>query len=328
MTTASTPPLGLDLSSVSSGPRPELSVVVPVHNEEGNIPTLLSRLGAVLKDIDHEIVITDDGSRDGSLEALRKAAAANNRLKVISLSRNFGHQVAVTVGLEYSRGKAIVIIDADLQDPPEVIPEMLAKWREGYDVVFGQRSKRKGETFMKKFTAKVFYRVMKSLTQFSIPVDTGDFRLVSRRVADAFLAMPERHRFVRGMFSWVGFRQTGVLYSRDERLQGKTNYTYGKMIRFAFDGLTSFSFVPLRLASYVGFLAAVLGFVLIVYSVYQKLYGAGTMRGWASLSVIVLFLGGTQLVMIGLLGEYLGRVHDEMKHRPLYIVKEKVNLVD
>ncbi len=318
--------LGLDLSRESSSPAPEVSLVIPIHNEEASIPALLERLENALKTIDHEVLLIDDGSSDRSLELLRAATTRDQRLKLISFSRNFGHQVAVTAGLEYSRGKAIVIIDADLQDPPEVIPAMIAKWREGFDVVYGKRARRDGETSMKKLTAAVFYRVMRSLTNFSIPVDTGDFRLVSRRAADGFLAMPERQRFVRGMFSWVGFKQTGVLYNRDERKLGKTNYTYAKMVRLAFDGITSFSYIPLKLASYVGFFSALVGFVMILYSVYQKVYGTGTVKGWSSLVVIVLFLGGTQLVMIGLLGEYVGRVHDELKKRPLYIVRERANL--
>jgi len=318
--------LGLDLSRESTLPAPEVSVVVPIYNEEENIPLLLPRLESALKGIDHEILLIDDGSEDRSMELLRAAAAKNRRLKVLSFSRNFGHQVAVTAGLEYSRGKAVVVIDADLQDPPEVIPTMVAKWREGFDVVYGQRARREGETFMKKATASLFYRLMRGLTHFAIPVDTGDFRLVSRRATDAFLAMPERQRFVRGMFSWVGFKQTGVIYNREVRQFGQTNYTYAKMTRLAFDGITSFSYVPLKLASYVGFVSAAFGFLMIVYSVYQKLYGTGTMKGWTSMMVIVLFLGGTQLLMIGLLGEYVGRVHDELKKRPLYLIRERANL--
>lgn len=318
--------LGLDLSREKDLVAPDVSVVVPIHNEQGSIPLLLPRLEAVMKVFSHEVILIDDGSSDRSIELLRAAAAKDNRIKLLSFSRNFGHQVAVTAGLEYARGKAIVIIDADLQDPPEVIVPMVAKWREGYDVVYGKRARREGESFMKKATAKLFYRVMRSLTQFSIPVDTGDFRLVSRRAADAFLAMPERQRFVRGMFSWVGFRQTGVVYNREVRQQGQTNYTYAKMIRLAFDGITSFSYIPLKLASYVGFCSAGFGFVMILYSIYEKFYGADTMKGWASILVTVLFLGGTQLLMIGLLGEYVGRVHDELKQRPLYIIRERANL--
>jgi dolichol-phosphate mannosyltransferase len=317
--------LGLDLATGSSASSPEISIVVPLKNEEGNIPLLESRLSSALKDFDFEVIFVDDGSTDGSLRLMKETGARNPRFRTVSLSRNFGHQVALTVGLEYSKGQAVVVIDGDLQDPPEVIPEMVAKWREGYDVVFGQRISRKGESIMKKATASAFYRLMTRLTHFSIPVDTGDFRLVSRRVVQAFLAMPERHRFVRGMFSWIGFRQTGVRYVREQRQYGVTNYTYRKMIRLAFDGITSFSYVPLKLASYVGFLSAFFGFLLILYSLYQKFYGLDTMRGWASLSVMVLFLGGIQLVMIGMLGEYVGRMHDEQKHRPLYIVKDRFN---
>ena len=305
---------------------PELSVVVPVFNEEGNIPLLLERLRSVLGAVDHEIVFVDDGSRDESLVLIRRAASANPRIKAISFSRNFGHQVAVTAGLERAIGRAIVIMDADLQDPPEIIPKMMAKWKEGFDVVYGVRSRRDGETAMKRLTARVFYRLLRTLTKFSIPVDTGDFRLVSRRAARAFLAMPERRRFVRGMFSWVGFPQTGVVYARPERAAGTTKYSYTGMIRLALDGITSFSHVPLHLSSYLGFGSAAVGFVLILYSLYEKVFGVNTMRGWTSLSVIVLFLGGIQLIMIGLLGEYLGRVHEELKHRPLYIVEEIINL--
>jgi dolichol-phosphate mannosyltransferase len=304
---------------------PEISVVVPVHNESGNISVLIDRLSKALASYDHEIVFVDDGSRDDSFQKLKSVAAGNDRLRVLSLSRNFGHQVAVTAGLEHTRGRAIVIIDADLQDPPEVIPEMVAKWKEGFDVVYGQRAQRDGETWMKRATAKCFYRVIDRMTNFSIPVDTGDFRLVSRRAADAFLAMPERHRFVRGMFSWIGFKQTGVLYHRAQRNVGRTSYTYTRMVRLALDGITSFSNVPLHLATYLGFAAAAIGFVLILWSLYQKFYGIGTMKGWTSLSVIVLFIGGVQLFVIGVLGQYIGRMQDELKRRPLYVIQESVN---
>lgn len=318
--------LGIDASSGvrASAGAPELSIIVPVRNEEGNVPVLVERVGKALGGTPYELVFVDDGSRDGSLAAIRDAAGRDGRVRAVSLSRNFGHQVAVTAGLEFARGAAMVIIDADLQDPPEVIPRMVEKWKEGHDVVYGQRNHRPGESWLKRATASAFYRVIGRLTNFDIPVDTGDFRLVSRRAAETFLAMPERHRFVRGMFSWIGFRQAAVLYDREPRHSGKTNYGYGKMIRLAIDGITSFSNLPLTLASYLGFGAAFVGFVLILWSVYQKLYGIETMRGWASLSVIVLFLGGIQLLVIGLLGEYIGRMQDELKRRPLYVVRETV----
>ncbi len=318
--------LGLDPTKSVSASSPELSIVVPIHNESANIPVLLERLSKALDTFSFEVVFVDDGSRDDSLSVLKRAASQDPRLKVISFSRNFGHQIAVTAGMEYASGKAIVIIDADLQDPPEVIPKMVAKWKEGVDIVYGQRDQRLGETWMKKLTASGFYRLIAQLTTFQIPLDTGDFRLVSRRVVNAFLSMPERRRFVRGMFSWVGFRQAGVSYSRETRHSGKTNYTYTKMFRLALDGITSFSTVPLHLASYLGFAAAGVGFLLIIYSVYQKFFGLETMRGWTSLSVIVLFLGGIQLLVIGLLGEYIGRMQDELKGRPLYILQETVNV--
>ena len=317
--------LGLHPGRRDTPDAPEVSVIVPVHNESGNIAVLIDRLTKALGSFSHEIVFVDDGSRDDSFAKLKAAALGDRRLRVLSLSRNFGHQVAVTAGLEHARGRALVIIDADLQDPPEIIPEMIAKWKEGFDVVYGQRAHRDGETWMKRTTAKGFYRVIDRLTNFRIPVDTGDFRLVSRRAADAFLAMPERNRFVRGMFSWIGFKQTGVLYHRAERNVGRTSYTYTRMLRLALDGITSFSNVPLHLATYLGFVAAAIGFVLILWSLYQKFYGIGTMKGWTSLSVIVLFLGGIQLLVIGVLGQYVGRMQDELKRRPLYLVQEAVN---
>lgn len=307
---------------------PELSVVVPLYNEELVIGEMHRRLTEVLSQLDceYEIVMVNDGSADRTVELAEEICAADPAVKLISFSRNFGHQFAITAGMDRCAGRAVVVIDADLQDPPEIIPEMVAKWREGYDVVYGVREKREGESWFKLVTAKMFYRLLKRLTSVQIPVDTGDFRLVDRRVLDQFNTMRERARFVRGMVSWVGFRQGEVRYVRHERLAGETKYPFRKMLTFAIDGLLSFSQVPLKMASTLGLISSGVSFVFIVYGLIQKyFFPEHVIPGWSSLFSAILFLGGIQLICLGVLGEYIGRIYEEIKQRPLYIVEKEVN---
>lgn len=307
---------------------PELSVVVPLYNEELVIGEMHRRLTEVLSQLEceYEIVMVNDGSADRTVELAEEICAADPAVKLISFSRNFGHQFAITAGMDRCAGRAVVVIDADLQDPPEIIPEMVAKWREGYDVVYGVREKREGESWFKLVTAKMFYRLLKRLTSVQIPVDTGDFRLVDRRVLDQFNTMRERARFVRGMVSWVGFRQGEVRYVRHERLAGETKYPFRKMLTFAIDGLLSFSQVPLKMASTLGLISSGVSFVFIVYGLIQKyFFPEHVIPGWSSLFSAILFLGGIQLICLGVLGEYIGRIYEEIKQRPLYIVEKEVN---
>jgi dolichol-phosphate mannosyltransferase len=306
-----------------------LSVVVPLYNERGNVVPLLERLGAVtqrLRDAyDFEIVLVNDGSTDGTLTAIRGEMQRRPHIVLVNLSRNFGHQLAATAGIEIARGDAVVLMDGDLQDPPELIDAFVRKWREGYDVVYAVRRSRQGETRFKVWTARMFYRVIKRLTKVSIPLDTGDFRLMSRRVVEALRRSPERHRFLRGMVSWVGFNQVAIQYDRDVRHAGTTKYPLPKMIRFAMDGITSFSDIPLRFASYFGFTVSAVAFIYALVVVAFKLFSLkppGYTPGWASTIVAVLFLGGVQLMSLGILGEYLGRVYDEVKGRPLYLISD------
>jgi dolichol-phosphate mannosyltransferase len=313
--------------------RPTLSVVAPVFNEEAILHELYRRLREVLDGagLDWELVLINDGSRDRSLEIMRELNAADPRVRVVSFARNFGHQVAITAGADYAQGQAVCIIDADLQDPPEVILDLLAKWREGYEVIYAVRSEREGETWFKEFTAKAFYRIIYRITDINIPMDTGDFRLMDRKVVEALRTMREKHRFMRGMSVWVGFKQTGVHYKRAARFAGETKYPLKKMLKFALDGITSFSYFPLQLATYIGFAAAALAVVGIILTIILRLTGSHAFEGQASTLVAVLFLGGVQLISVGIIGEYLGRIYDEVKGRPLYIVgealgfEEKVN---
>ncbi len=299
----------------------ELSVVIPVFNEEENILPMYERLRAALDDLVRglEIIYVDDGSRDGSWAAIEELATKDQRVRGISFARNFGHQAAVTAGVDHAQGEAVVLIDADLQDPPEVIPELIARWREGYDVVYAQRKKRQGESLFKKLTAALFYRLLHRITDVSIPVDTGDFRLMGPRALAAFRALPERNRFIRGMVSWIGFRQVAVPYERHARAAGETKYPFRKMLRFALDAITSFSFLPLRLSTFLGLGVSVFAFLYIIVVLILKFMGI-SWPGYTSLMASILFLGGVQLVMIGMLGEYLARVFDEVKRRPLYLV--------
>ena len=303
---------------------PTLSVVAPCFNEEGVLHELYRRISQVLDGSGEtwELVLVNDGSRDRTPEMMRELHAQDGRVKVVDFARNFGHQIAVTAGMDYAQGDAVVLIDADLQDPPELILEMLAKWREGYEVVYAIRAERKGETWFKEFTAKAFYRIIYKITDIDIPMDTGDFRLMDRKVVNALKTMHEKHRFMRGMSVWVGFRQTGVKYVRAERYAGETKYPLKKMLKFAMDGITSFSYFPLQVATYIGFVAALLAVFGIIVTIILRLSGSHAFLGQATTLVSVLFLGGVQLICLGILGEYLGRIYDEVKGRPLYIVRE------
>src|SRR5271155_489478 len=304
-----------------------LSVVVPCHNEEEVLRETNRRLFSALDKIPMqlEIIYVDDGSTDSTVEVLRDLQTGDPRIRVIRFSRNFGHQMAITAGIEHASGDAVVIIDADLQDPPEVILDFLDKWMDGYDVVYGLRTEREGESVFKLWTAKYFYRFIGKLSDTEIPLDAGDFRLMDRSVVDALLAMPERDRFVRGMVSWLGFSQTAIPYRREARAAGVTKFSLFKMMRFATDGVVSFSTLPLRLASWVGFAASGIAILGILITVIERLLGVeGLVKGWASLLVAILFLGGVQLICMGIIGEYVGRIYGEAKRRPLYVVRERM----
>lgn len=304
--------------------RAKYSIIVPMYNEEEVIGHTCARLIQVMDSLGepYELLFVNDGSRDRSADLIREIGRGDDRVKLIDFSRNFGHQLAITAGMDYAEGDAIIIIDADLQDPPEVMLAMIAKWKEGYDVVYGKRLQRKGETWFKKTTASLFYRLLRSLTNVDIPVDTGDFRLIDRKVNDVLRRLKEKNRFVRGLVSWVGFRQTSVEYVREERFAGETKYPLRKMIHFAADGITSFSYKPLRLATYIGFGLSLLSFVYLVVVVVQRLFFVVQMPGWASIVAINLLFNGIILVLLGVIGEYIGRIYDESKGRPLYIVRE------
>ncbi len=305
---------------------PTYSIVVPIFNEEETIPELHRRMSAVLDKFDgpSELILVNDGSRDRSLELMRDLARRDPRVKIISFARNFGHQMAITAGIDHAAGEAVVVIDADLQDPPEVIPDLIQAWKEGAELVYAVRAERKGETFFKKFTASFFYRLIASMTDLKIPMDSGDFRLMDRKVVEALKQVREHHRFMRGLSVWVGFKQQGVPYVRHERYAGVTKYPLRKMIRFAIDGITSFSYVPLQLATTAGFIFAGLALVAIPIVAVLRLAGSDFFFGQATTLISVLFLGGVQLIFLGILGEYLGRVYDEVKHRPLYLISEKI----
>lgn len=303
---------------------PSISIIAPIYNEIQTIPELYRRVSEVMNASGEtwEMLMVDDGSTDGSTEAIRELANQDRHIIPIIFARNFGHQLAVTAGLDYSRGEATVIIDADLQDPPEVIVDMVKKWREGYEVVYAIRSKREGESWFKLFTASMFYRIIYRITDIKIPLDTGDFRLLDRKVVDILKTMRERHRFLRGMSVWVGFRQTGVEYERSARFAGETKYPFKKMFKFAQDAVTSFSYFPLQLATYMGFISAGLAILAIPVVVILRGSGSQAFFGQATTLIAVLFLGGVQLISLGILGEYIGRLFDEAKGRPLYIVRE------
>lgn len=303
-----------------------LSVVVPCYNEEEVIPITHNRLIFVLEEItpQFELIYIDDGSQDETPNHLRQLQQHDQRVKVVFLSRNFGHQMAITAGLDHVSGDAVVLIDADLQDPPEVIKEMVNRWHEGYDVVYGVRTDRQGETPFKLWSAKAFYRMMNRLSDVPIPLDTGDFRLMDRRVVEALKIMPERDRFLRGMVSWVGFRQVAVSYQRSPRIAGVSKYPLFKMIRFAADGILSFSLVPLRIAIWVGLLTVALSFLGILYALFVRLFTLSWVPGWTISFIAILFIGGIQLIFLGVIGEYIGRIYREDKRRPLYLVRESL----
>jgi dolichol-phosphate mannosyltransferase len=303
---------------------PTFSIIAPVYNEKDCLDILVSRISEVM-DITKEpweLVIVDDGSQDGSTDIIRRLAKQDCRVRPVIFARNFGHQVAVTAGMDYSRGKAVVIIDADLQDPPEVILEMIERWKEGYQVVYAVRTEREGETWFKRTTASVFYRLIARITDVKIPLDTGDFRLMDRKVVDVMGKMRERHRFLRGMSSWVGFKQTGVHYKRAARFAGKTKYPLKKMLALALNAITSFSYFPLQLATYLGLITVGISILAIPAAIIVRLITQHPMLGQAAIFIAILFLGGVQLISLGILGEYVGRIYDEVKGRPLYIISE------
>lgn len=303
---------------------PVFSIIAPVFNENEILPKLVARVREVMETTGEtwEFVLVDDGSTDGSTDSIRAFGREDECIRPVIFARNFGHQLAVTAGLDYSRGQAVVIIDADLQDPPEVILNLIKKWREGYEVVYAVRAEREGESWFKLFTASLFYRIIYRITDVDIPMDTGDFRLLDRKVVDVIGQMRERHRFLRGMSAWVGFHQTGVEYKRSARYAGETKYPFKRMLKFALDAITSFSYFPLQLATYLGFIAAGLSILAIPVVVAMRLAGSQAFFGQATTLIAVLFLGGVQLISLGILGEYIGRLYDEAKGRPLYIVAE------
>jgi glycosyltransferase involved in cell wall biosynthesis len=303
---------------------PKISIVVPLYNEENNIDYLLERLLIVLNKLEtsYEIVCVNDGSKDNTLKYLVEHHRSNQAIKVVNLSRNFGKEIALTAGIDYATGAAIIPIDADLQDPPELIEELVAKWQEGYDVVYATRRSRQGETWLKRFTATVFYQTIGKMSRVPIPPNTGDFRLLDRRVVEALKQMPERTRFMKGLFAWVGFKQTSVLFDREPRFQGGSTWNYWKLWNFALDGITSFSFLPLKIWSYVGLIISFTSLLYATFLVINTLLSGIDVPGYASLMVAVLFLGGIQLITLGIIGEYLGRVYEEVKERPLYLVRE------
>ena len=303
---------------------PIFSIIAPVYNENEVLPELVTRVREVMDTTGEswELVLVDDGSTDGSTQSIREFGKQDQRVRPVIFARNFGHQLAVTAGLDYSRGQAVVIIDADLQDPPEVILDLIAKWREGYEVVYAVRAEREGESWFKLFTASLFYRIIYSITDVDIPMDTGDFRLLDRKVVNVIGQMRERHRFLRGMSVWVGFHQTGVEYRRSARYAGETKYPFNKMFKFALDAVTSFSYFPLQVATYLGFISAGLSILAIPIVIASRLAGSQAFFGQATTLIAVLFLGGVQLISLGIMGEYIGRLYDEAKGRPLYIVTE------
>jgi dolichol-phosphate mannosyltransferase len=303
---------------------PEITIVAPVYNEAETLPELYQRVRDVMEQTGDtwELVLVDDGSADRSGEIILELSRQDPRVRPVRFARNFGHQIAVTAGLDYSRGRAVIIIDSDLQDPPEVILLMIDKWREGYEVVYGVRTDREGESWFKLMTASLFYRLIYRITDVNIPLDTGDFRLLDRKVVDVMNQMRERHRFLRGMSAWIGFRQTGVEYRRAARFAGQTKYPIRKMMKFASDAITGFSYLPLQMATYLGFISAGISILAIPVVIYLRASGSGAFFGQATTLIAVLFLGGIQLISLGILGEYLGRLYDQAKGRPLYIVRE------
>lgn len=301
----------------------DISVIVPIYNEEKIISELYQRLkDAVLKiSPNYELIFVNDGSKDHSLFHLMELAKQDDKLFFINFSKNFGHQIAVTAGLDHCSGDAVVIIDGDLQDPPELIPELYAKHKEGYEVVYAKRAQRKGETFFKKFTAKMFYRILRKITAIDIPLDTGDFRLIDKKIVEYLRLMPEKNKFLRGQIAWMGFRQTGVEFIREERKYGKTGYSLSKMINFAMDGITSFSDKPLKWVTRAGIFVSIISFLIIIYALIAHLFLHQTITGWTSLIVSFMFIGGIQLISVGVIGEYVSRINKNVLDRPLYLIE-------
>ncbi|MRS01608.1 glycosyltransferase [bacterium] len=297
-----------------------LSIVVPAFNEQEVLPTFHARLSKVLNSLplESEVIYVNDGSRDGTLEMMKILRAHDDRVAILDLSRNFGKEIAMTAGLDHSKGNAVVVIDADLQDPPELISEMVKLWREGWDVVYAQRIERRGETLLKKLTAHWFYRLMHQVGRIRIPENVGDYRLLSRRAIDALLQLREQHRFMKGLFAWIGFPQTGIPYHRDPRFAGRSTWDYWRLWNFALDGITSFTTTPLKCATYLGLTIACVSFIYSAVIILQKILYGNPVKGYPSLMVVILFLGGVQLIFLGIIGEYLGRMFDETKRRPLY----------
>ncbi len=308
-----------------AGQSPTLSVVIPIFNEEETLPALFDRLSSSLGALGEtfEVILVNDGSRDGSERMLREFTARDPRFRSVHFSRNFGHQTAITCGYDHSRGSAVIAMDGDLQDPPEVLAGMIARWREGYDVVYAVRQKRKENVF-KRTAYKTFYWLLRRVSYLDIPLDSGDFSLIDRRVIEILHSMPERNRFVRGLRTWAGFRQIGYEYARDARFAGQSKYSLGKLMKLAFDGLVSYSYVPLRLVSNMGLFVSMTALAYMAYLVLARIFVGAPIAGWTSTVVIVLFLGGVQLLSLGVIGEYVGRIFEEVKHRPHYVVRDRV----
>ena len=300
----------------------DISIVVPIFNEEKNIPILYERLKKAANTVspNHELIFVNDGSKDSSFVELMRLAEKDDHVFYINFSRNFGHQIAVSAGLDYSKGEAVVIIDGDLQDPPELIPELYARYKEGYEVVYAQRIKRKGESWFKKLSAKWFYRILKRVTNINIPVDTGDFRLIDRKIVECLKQMPEQNKFLRGQIAWIGFNQTAVNFERQERIHGKTNYPFSKMFKLALDGITGFSDKPLAFVTKAGLFISAISFLIILYAIFSHFVFDKTIKGWTSLIISTMFIGGIQLISIGIIGEYISRINKNILNRPLYIV--------
>jgi len=308
----------------SSSTQVSCSIIIPVYNEEDNLDTLFQRLERILNqlEITYEVICINDGSKDNTIQRLIEHHKRNRAIKVIHLSRNFGKEVALTAGLDYASGDAVIPIDADLQDPPEIIQNLIEKWQEGYDIVYATRRSRQGESWLKTMTALTFYRVISKLSRVYIPPNTGDFRLLDRRVVDTLRKMPERTRFMKGMFAWVGYKQTSILFDREPRFNGKTTWNYWKLWNFAIDGITSFSTIPLRIWSYLGLIISIMCLFYAIFLILRTIIFGIDVPGYASLMVAILFLGGIQLISLGVIGEYLGRVYEEVKDRPLYVIRE------
>jgi len=301
----------------------DISVIIPTYNEEANINMLYERLTGVMQQmaLKYELIFVNDGSKDKTISLIKALADQHEQVRFIDLSRNFGHQIAVSAGLDYSVGDAVVIIDADLQDPPELIIDMYKKMDEGFQVVYAKRKSRKGESFFKLWTAKVFYRILSKITSVSIPVDTGDFRIIDRKVVDVLNSMPEKHKFLRGQIAWIGFNQTYIEYERQERFAGETGYPFSKMLKFALDGITAFSDLPLKLVTYFGFIVSFISFLLMLYALYARFISRDYEPGWTSLMLVTLFIGGIIMIALGVIGEYLSRIDGNIRNRPLYVVR-------